>query len=40
MSGSYDDDYRSHWDENYSSLGGNYDDYAPAYRYGNEMRRD
>jgi len=36
----YDDDYRSHWDENYSSLGGNYDDYAPAYRYGNEMRRD
>jgi len=38
--GTYDDDYRSHWDENYSSLGGNYDDYAPAYRYGNEMRRD
>ena len=40
MSNTYDNDYRSHWDENYSSLGGNYDDYAPAYRYGNEMRRD
>jgi hypothetical protein len=40
LDSTYDDDYRSHWDENYSSLGGNYDDYAPAYRYGNEMRRD
>jgi len=40
LGNTYDDDYRSHWDENYSSLGGNYDDYAPAYRYGNEMRRD
>jgi hypothetical protein len=39
-SSTYDDYYRSHWDENYSSLGGNYDDYEPAYRYGTEMRRD
>jgi len=37
-----DDDtyYRSDWQTNYASLGGTYDDYAPAYRYGNEMRRD
>ena len=37
-----DDDayYRNHWQTNYSTLGGSYDDYAPAYRYGNEMRRD
>jgi hypothetical protein len=33
-----DDHYRSHWDDNYSSLGGSYDDYEPAYRYGTEMR--
>lgn len=39
---SADDDmyYRNDWQTNYSSLGGSYDDYAPAYRYGNEMRRD
>jgi uncharacterized protein (TIGR02271 family) len=37
-----DDDtyYRNDWQTNYASLGGTYDDYAPAYRYGNEMRRD
>ena len=35
---SYDDPYRSHWDDNYSSLGGSYDDYAPAYRYGSDAR--
>jgi uncharacterized protein (TIGR02271 family) len=37
-----DDDtyYRKDWQTNYASLGGTYDDYAPAYRYGNEMRRD
>ena len=34
-----DDAWRKDWDSNYSSLGGSYDDYAPAYRYGNEMRR-
>lgn len=37
-----DDDtyYRNDWQTKYASLGGTYDDYAPAYRYGNEMRRD
>jgi uncharacterized protein (TIGR02271 family) len=37
-----DDDtyYRNDWQTNYASLGGTYDDYAPAYRYGNDMRRD
>jgi hypothetical protein len=37
-----DDDtyYRNDWQTNYASLGGTYDDYAPAYRYGDEMRRD
>jgi hypothetical protein len=39
LGGTDDDEYRSHWDENYSSLGTSYDDYAPAYRFGNEMRR-
>jgi uncharacterized protein (TIGR02271 family) len=40
--GASDDDtyYRNDWQTNYASLGGTYDDYAPAYRYGNEMRRD
>jgi uncharacterized protein (TIGR02271 family) len=35
----YDKDYRSHWDTNYSNVSstqGNYEDYAPAYRYGSE----
>jgi uncharacterized protein (TIGR02271 family) len=35
-----DSAYRSHWDSNYSSLGGSYDDYAPAYSYGSQMRSD
>jgi uncharacterized protein (TIGR02271 family) len=35
-----DSAYRSHWDSNYSSLGGSYDDYAPAYSYGSQMRND
>jgi hypothetical protein len=39
-SDTYDDDYRNDWNQNYASLGGSYDDYAPAYRYGNEMRRN
>jgi uncharacterized protein (TIGR02271 family) len=30
--------FRNDWQQNYASLGGTYDDYAPAYRYGNEMR--
>jgi uncharacterized protein (TIGR02271 family) len=33
-----DDYYRNDWNTNYSSLGGSYDDYAPAYRYGSESR--
>jgi hypothetical protein len=39
---SLDDDsyFRSDWQTNYSSLGGSYDDYAPAYRYGSQMRSD
>jgi uncharacterized protein (TIGR02271 family) len=39
---SVDDDtyYRKDWQTNYASLGGTYDDYAPAYRYGYDMRRD
>ena len=40
MSDTYDDYYRNDWNQNYASLGGSYDDYAPAYRYGNAMRRD
>jgi uncharacterized protein (TIGR02271 family) len=39
-SASDDSYYRSHWDSNYSSLGGGYDDYDPAYRYGTQMRND
>jgi uncharacterized protein (TIGR02271 family) len=39
---SMDDDsyFRQDWQTNYSSLGGSYDDYAPAYRYGSQMRSD
>ena len=40
MSDMVDDSYRNDWNQNYSSLGGSYDDYAPAYRYGSDMRRD
>jgi uncharacterized protein (TIGR02271 family) len=38
--GSTNDDeyYRSHWTSNYGNLGGSFDDYAPAYRYGASMR--
>jgi uncharacterized protein (TIGR02271 family) len=34
-----DQAWRSHWTSNYAAAGGSYDDYAPAYRYGSEMRR-
>jgi uncharacterized protein (TIGR02271 family) len=34
-----DQAYRSHWNSNYAAAGGSYDDYAPAYRFGSEMRR-
>ncbi len=33
-------DYRSHYDSNFSALGGSYDDYEPAYRYGSMLRSD
>ncbi|GAA5017619.1 hypothetical protein GCM10025794_05470 [Massilia kyonggiensis] len=38
MSDTYDDYYRNDWNQNYSSLGGGYEDYEPAYRYGTDMR--
>ena len=35
-----DDDtyFRNDWQSNYASTGASYDDYAPAYRYGSEVR--
>lgn len=33
-------DYRSHYQSNMSSLGGTYEDYAPAYQYGSTLRSD
>ena len=38
--GGMDDDayYRNHYQSNYASAGGAYDDYAPAYTYGSQMR--
>lgn len=39
LRGTDDDEYyRSHWTSNYGNLGGTFDDYAPAYRYGASMR--
>ncbi|MGX4644174.1 YsnF/AvaK domain-containing protein [Massilia sp. SYSU DXS3249] len=35
-----DDYYRNHFTSTYGSSGGAYDDYAPAYSYGSEMRRN
>lgn len=32
-----EDYYRSHWTSTYANMGGSYDDYAPAYRYGTAM---
>jgi uncharacterized protein (TIGR02271 family) len=39
QSGTPDDEayYRNHWNSNYASTGGSYDDYAPAYRYGSTL---
>ena len=36
-----DDDayFRGHWTSNFGSAGGRYEDYAPAYSYGNSMAR-
>ncbi|WP_235970973.1 YsnF/AvaK domain-containing protein [Azohydromonas caseinilytica] len=37
----YDDDYyRRDWQTNYGTLGGRYEDYEPAYRYGHTLRSD
>lgn len=36
--GADDSEYRRDWQSNYASLGGSYDDYAPAYQYGTESR--
>ncbi len=37
----YDDtDFRKHFQSNYGAAGGNYDTYAPSYRYGYEMAND
>jgi uncharacterized protein (TIGR02271 family) len=38
--GDNDSYFRNDWQTNYSSLGGSYDDYAPAYQYGSQMRSD
>jgi uncharacterized protein (TIGR02271 family) len=35
-----ENDFRSDWDTTYSSQGGTYDDWAPAYRYGYDLRND
>lgn len=39
--GTNDDSYyRSHFQSNYGTAGGSYDDFAPAYTYGSQMRSD
>jgi stress response protein YsnF len=40
ISGDYDDDFRSDWNTRYAIMGGTYDDYAPAYRYGSTLGAD
>jgi hypothetical protein len=32
------DDFRTHWQDSYSNLGGRYEDIEPAYRFGSESR--
>lgn len=39
-SADYDDAFRSDWNTRYASMGGSYDDYAPAYRYGSTLGAD
>ena len=39
-SADYDDEFRSDWNTRYGTLGGSYDDYAPAYRYGSTLGAD
>jgi hypothetical protein len=36
-SSDYDSDYRRHWNSNFASIGGSYDEYAPAYSYGSDL---
>lgn len=36
----WDTDYRTHWQSQYASSGGRYEDYEPAYRYGATLRGD
>jgi stress response protein YsnF len=40
ISADYDDDFRSDWNTRYATMGGTYDDYAPAYRYGSTLGTD
>jgi uncharacterized protein (TIGR02271 family) len=35
-----DPDYRRHWQTNYGTSGGRYEDYEPAYRYGSTLGSD
>lgn len=39
-SADYDDEFRSDWNTRYATMGGTYDDYAPAYRYGSTLGAD
>ena len=39
-SADYDDEFRSDWNTRYATMGGSYDDYAPAYRYGSTLGAD
>ena len=32
-----DADFRKHWQTSYGHIGGQYDDYAPAYQYGSKL---
>jgi hypothetical protein len=36
----YEEDFRTHYDEQYSDADARYEDYVPAYRYGAEIGRD
>ena len=40
LAGADDTYYRSHWTSNFGGQGGTYEDYAPAYSYGNTMARN
>ena len=36
----YDPDFRTHWQTNYATAGGIYEDYQPAYHYGSTLASD